>query len=208
MKKLLLSILLITAHANAASLKNPDFSAGLDGWVDVSANGDVIASDGGAVLSAGSGTNSFSAVLLQGDDGFFNFPDPLFLTGTFQTLDFDVWLQKKSVDTTETGLSALHDGLSVVFYDAQNPALDKAFENLLFTHQSLDVAFLAGRTFAMSFELADENDGSNVSVGIDNIIFRTGSVSQVPAPGAFLQLFAGVMFLFSLITVKNKRFQS
>ncbi|HEY6528236.1 MAG TPA: hypothetical protein VIZ65_06045 [Cellvibrionaceae bacterium] len=205
MKKLLLSLLLVAAHANAASLKNADFSTGLEGWVDVSANGDVITSNGRALLSTGSGTNSFSAVLLQGDDGFFNFPVPLSLSSTFQTLDFDIWLQKQSADASETGSSVLRDGLNLVFYDAENPSLDKAFENLSFFHQSLDVAFLVGRTFAMSFELADENDGSNISVAIDNIVFRAGSISPVPAPGAFLQLFAGLMFLLAITTGKNKR---
>lgn len=205
MKKLLLSLLLITTHANAATLINPDFSMGLDSWVDVSANGAVTASDGKAVLSTGSGTNSFSAVLLQGDDGFFNFPDPLSLPSTLQTLDFDIWLENQSVDSTETGASTLHDGLSLVFYHAENQALDKVFENLSFTRQSLDVAFLAGRAFALSFELADEDDGANIAVAIDNIVFRAGTVSPVPAPGAFLQLFAGLMFVTALTLGKTKR---
>ncbi|HRH78521.1 MAG TPA: hypothetical protein PK129_14335 [Cellvibrionaceae bacterium] len=202
MKKLLLSLLLITAQANAATLKNADFAEGLNGWVDVSANGEVTASKGAAILSTGFGTHSFSAVLLQGDDGFFNFSDPLSLPSTLITLDFDLWLQNKSSDASETGESVLRDGLSLVFYDAENQALDKAFENLSFSHQNLDVAFLAGRSFAISFELADENDGANISVGLDNIVFRSGSVSPVPAPGALIQLAAGLMFLAAVIRRK------
>jgi len=188
--------------AAQASIINPNFEDGLDGWNDLSSTGTVIASGGFAEFTGGDGAELFSAVLAQGDDGSFSFSAPVQLSPQTSKFEFSLWLINKVGDTTEAGTSSFPDSFSVSFYDSLDSTLDLIFGELDFTTGgliSLDVSALAGRDVAISFELRDEDDGFNVQIGIDNLVFvERATVSETSS------LMLVLMGLLSL--VMSRRF--
>ena len=168
--------------AAQASIINPDFEAGLDGWNDLSSTGTVITNGSVAEFTGGDGVGLFSAVLVQGDDGSFSFSAPIQLSAQVSKFEFSLWLINKIGDTNETGSSSFADSFSVFIYDSLDSALDLFFGELDFTAGgliSLDISALAGRDVAISFELRDEDDGFNVRIGLDNLVLvESTSVSE------------------------------
>lgn len=184
---------LSVAHA---SIINPNFEAGLDGWNDLSSTGTVMTNGGVAEFAGGDGVELFSAVLVQGDDGSFSFSAPVQLSAQVSKFEFSLWLINKIVDTNETGGSSFSDSFSVFIYDSLDSALDLFFGELDFTPGgliSLDVSALAGRDVAISFELRDEDDGFNVQIGVDDLVLIE-SVS-VPESSSVILIVIGLLSL-------------
>lgn len=202
------SVLFSASVANAIPLVNGTFDTGLDGWQDASETGFVEWNSGSAYLETGDGISLYSAILVQGDDGFFSFLDPILLPMNTLRVEFDLWLDGLFTDQSETGNSIFTDALSFNIYDALDPAMDLHFSDLAFgataTHFSFDIAGLAGREVAFSFELSDENDGFNTRLGIDNIalILETGPVVTVSEPGS-LEL--GLLVFIVLIWMNRRQ---
>jgi len=198
MKKLLLGLFLISAlPVNAASFNNGDFSSGGTSWNDASDTGSVTFSAGQAILETGTGVSGFSAVMVQGDDGFFNFPNPISLASDAKWLSFSAKIDELGADNTESS-SIFTDALNVYLYDALDFNLDLLFltidsdsYSLGFISYMLDVSSLQGRDIALSFELVDENNERNSSVTIDNVAFS----AAVPAPSVLVLLLVGLPFL-------------
>ncbi len=188
--------------AAQASIINPNFEDGLDGWNDLSSTGTVIASGGFAEFTGGDGDDGLSALLVQGDDGSFSFSTPIQLNAHASKFEFSLWLINKFDDETETGGSLYGDRFSVVFYDSLDSAFDLFFHGLDFTLGgliSLDVSALAGRDVAISFELRDEDDGFNVKVGVDNLVFIERAT--VPESSSLILIIIGLLSL-----VASRRF--
>ncbi len=174
----------------AIPFTNGDFSAGTAGWTDASATGSASVVAGQAQLDTGSGTDPYSSVFVQGDDGFFSFPSPVSLDSSITYLNFDIAFIDLGVDSSETGSSPYSDFLSVFLYDANDSFLDiyngplvsTSFFGPTMTTLQFDVSSLAGRDIAISFELSDENDGRDSRVLLDNISFTAEDDNVVPVP--------------------------
>lgn len=182
--------------SSQASIINPNFQDGLDGWNDLSSTGSVITSGGFAEFIGGDGDSGYSASLMQGDDGSFSFAAPIQLNSQISKFEFSLWLINKFDDATETGGSLFTDAFSVVFYDSLDSAFDLFFDNLDFTTGgliSLDVSALAGRDVAISFDLRDEDDGFNVQIGVDNLAFVERTT--VPESSGLVLIMLGLLSL-------------
>jgi len=193
---------IVFSHVSYAGvIANGDFTNGLDNWSDASFTGQVVSNNGIANLSTGTGTGLYSAVLVQGDDGFFNFNSPILIDAQNSWISFDLWQSSKDVDASESGISSLNDALSLSVYDAFDFSFDVLFSDLLVTSQQqnflLDVSSLIGRSVAFSFELNDENDGFDTMFSLDNVQL-TSSVS-VPEPSTLL------IFLLAMYALTRKQ---
>jgi len=200
---------LISLPVFAVPFANGDFSSGLSSWNDASATGTVSVISGEAQLDTGSGTDPYSAILVQGDDGFFNFGSPITLGASDSYLNFDVSFVDLGVDASESGSGFFTDYLAIALYDALDFSYDLIFEPGIdsslaasWTRFHLDISSLVGRDIALSFELADYNDGRNSRVKIDNITFTNGSDAQVPEPASIILLALGLMLM---TTMRNSR---
>ncbi len=202
------SIAFVSTSANAVLL-NGDFSSGLSNWETF---GNVSESDGKVVMSTGAGTASYSASLIQGDDGSFSFGTRFLVESdiNYLTFDFDF---VTSVDVTETGSTSIGDYVDIQLYDYEDFS---GGHDLFFSIDSLsaeavfDVSSLAGREIALFLDLRDFNDGLNSIFTIDNILFSAnlptegsgeGSVS-IPEPNTIL-MFGGALLLLSLFNRKR-----
>ncbi len=134
-------------------------------------------------------------MLVQGDDGFFNFNSPILIDTQQSLFEFDLWQIAHSIDGSESGTSSLTDALNLSIYDAFDPSFDMFFIDFVVTSQqknfSLDISSLAGRFVAFSFELNDENDGYDSTFSLDNV--RLTSPVNVPEPSTLL-LFSIAVF--------------
>jgi len=170
----------------AMPVVNGGFEAGLDGWQDYSGTGFVTWEAGAAVLNTGEGTDPYSAILVQGDDGNFSFTNPIQLPDSVLRLEFDLWLLGQEADATESGTGFFSDFLSLNIYDALDWTFDMQFAALPLsweiTRVSLDISALAGRDVALSFELADEDDGFNIWLALDNVTLVTEALNPAPTP--------------------------
>lgn len=193
-----------------ATLINGNFGSD-NGWNDASATGSTNIVDGEAQLStASAGSSPFSAVLMQGDDGFFTFTDPISLDIDINFLTFDIRFQDDGIDAGETGISIFADFLSVALYDELDfTGLSDLFFNsgddftqsTSWTTVTLDVSALAGHTIALSFELNDESDTRDTSAFLDNVMF---SAQQVSEPASLILYSLGMLVL---ISVNKKRYK-
>lgn len=195
---------LVTGPVFAIPFTNGDFSAGTTGWTDASGTGSASVVVGQAQLDTGSGTDPYSSVFVQGDNGFFSFTSPISLDSSVTYLNFDVAFIDLGADSSETGGSFFSDFLSVALYDAADSLLDifidplvnSGFGSMMMTFQ-FDISSLAGRDIALSFELNDENDGRDSRVLLDNISFtaRNDSVVPVPEPPVIYLMAAGLVLM-------------
>lgn len=189
---------LFVSSASAVPLTNGDFSSGMGDWNDASSFGSATVVGGQAQLDTGAFTDLYSSVLVQGDDGFFNFFSPITLDADVQFLSFDVAFFDLGVDATETGGAFFSDALNIWLYDALDwsydlgidPLVDISFGSTM-TTLLFDVSSLAGREVALSFELSDANDGRNSRVVIDNVEF----IAEVPAPSVILLMATGLLLM-------------
>lgn len=146
----------------------------LDQWTDASASGGVTIADGIATLTTGSGDRPFSAVLVSGDDGGFNFPNPLTLPADARWLVLDTRYERQGEDAAEAGQDTLFtDYLTVVLYVADDPANKQLFapginatQGAGWQRSAFDLRPLAGRRVAISLELTDVDDGFDSQVAI------------------------------------------
>ena len=202
MKKFLSSLALVSTavfaqQALAAPLLNGSFDDA-SAWVDVSYSGSTDISGGVASLSTGAGTDPFSAVLVQGDDGFFSFSNPVSVPTDALTLSFDVRMDQV-VAGDESGFG-FGDFLTVALYDAMDFSYDTFFfgdgfdfsVDSLWTTVSLDISALAGRDLAISFELTDEDDGFDSTVFLDNVEIAGLPPVQVSEPGSLVLMILGL----------------
>lgn len=190
----------------AMPITNGNFEAGLDGWYDASGNGSVSSVDGHALLSTGPGSDFQSAVLVQGDDGWFSFENPVVLPEDTLSINFDAWIYSIKEDSMETGDSVFSDSFSLSVYDSDDYSLDQYFEDIPLDwsqqQYSYDISGLAGRSVAFSFELIDWNDGFDLSVGLDNIFFDTKGAVMVSEPSSLVLIALGV---FALLRVRARQ---
>ncbi|MCF6257639.1 MAG: hypothetical protein L3J98_09305 [Gammaproteobacteria bacterium] len=214
----LLTLLLmnISATALAVPLNNGDFSSGLANWNDASFTGSVSEVDGVAILETTSGVAPLSAVLVQGDNGFFSFFSPITLGSMINYLNFDVAFRDIGIDETESGGSIFTDELMIVLYDEFDPFMDLDFSvgiNAILSPDTvrfnLDVSSLAGRSVALSFELNDENDRRNSQATIDNVSFTVQPDSKPPAmavsePMTLYLFFLGLVFMLIRSFMKHR----
>jgi hypothetical protein len=194
----LLVPVVFSAHA---SFINGDFESGTTGWNDASSTGTTGVVGGSAQLDTGIGSDAFSAILVQGDDGFFTFSSPITLAADVVSLDFDVSFINTGPDQSETGTSFFFtDHLIIALYDALDFSYDMFYDPIDiinasgWTSFSWDVSSLAGREVALSLELVDEDDGFDSRALVDNIRFISPVTTPppentVPEPGT-LYLFA------------------
>jgi len=207
MKKLLLGLILLSAvPVNAASFVNGDFSAGNTAWNDASDNGSISFFGGEAVLQTGTGTSLFSAIMVQGDDVFFNFNDPFLLGNDIEFLHFDALFSQEGQDNLEVvGSGSFSDALFVSLYDYADgsgghdllfdPEINSTVDGMLISY-ALNVSSLQGREIALSFELVDDNDGFDSKVTLDNVLFAPAPQSgTVPSPSVLVLLLAGLPLL-------------
>ena len=194
---LLVSSLSYSGWASAASIVNGSFDSDLSSWSTVTAGGTVVWNNGSAVLTTGNTASYTSALLVQGDDGFFNFPAPIHIDATDNRLNFDASFST-SLNLAETGASILSDYLQVILYDANNSSgnyiladIDTFTPNTSF---SIDLAAYTGLTVALSFELRNFDDGYTSQVVLDNIGFSS-IVSAIPEPNSILLLSSGLLGL-------------
>ena len=184
--------LVVSVSSHAVPITNGDFSDGLSGWSDVSMSGSAsVGSDEALTLGGAAGAEIYSASLWQGDNGFFQFLDPLSLATGEKFLSFDVRLQGQSEDASESGTSLFSDSLSVELYDSFDFTYDLFFQsgsdfavNNAWSTVYLDISSLQGRDFALTINLFDEDDGFNTLFGLDNFMFtKTDSPNDsVPVP--------------------------
>jgi hypothetical protein len=190
-----LQFFVISPFVNASLILNGNFDTDLSHWHDASDNGSVVFDNGVANLSTGNDFGPYSAVLVQGDDGFFNFNSPILIDTQQSLFEFDLWQIAHSIDGSESGTSSLTDALNLSIYDAFDPSFDMFFIDFVVTSQqknfSLDISSLAGRFVAFSFELNDENDGFDTTFSLDNV--RLTSPVNVPEPSTLL-LFSIAVF--------------
>jgi hypothetical protein len=173
---------------NASLILNGNFDTDLSQWHDASGNGAVAFDNGVANLSTGDGFGLYSAVLVQGDDGFFNFNSPILIDAQQSWLVFDLWQVARDIDANESGASLLNDIFNLSIYDAFDPSFDLLFTDLMITSQQqtflLDISSLIGRSVALSFEVNDEDDGFNSTFSLDNVQLTT--LVSVPEPSTLL----------------------
>lgn len=193
-----LNLIVFSQISNAGFISNGDFANGLNDWSDASFPGVVSVNNGAANLAAGSGSGLYSAVLVQGDDGFFNFNTPIVIDVDYSLLKFDLWQLSRAIDTSESATSALKDHLNLAIYDAIDPSFDLLFTDLIITsqlqHFTLDISSLIGRSVAFSYELNDENDGFNSIFALDNVRLSSATVAVSEPKTVLLLLLA--LFLF------------
>jgi len=199
-----IALTFLTLPVFAVPFTNGDFTSGLSSWNDASGSGSVLVSGGVSQLETGSGVDSFSSVLVQGDDGFFNFLSPVSLAASDRFLSFDVQFLDLGVDSSELVAGILTDSLGVNLYDALDFNLDllgivSGIDSSLsgWTHFDVDISSLSGRDVALSFELADVTDGRDSRVYIDNIAFGD-SINTVPEPNISFLFMMGLFFLSAM----------
>ncbi|MEW6995940.1 PEP-CTERM sorting domain-containing protein [Colwelliaceae bacterium MEBiC 14330] len=200
------NVIAFSQVTHAGVITNGDFSNGSTGWADASFTGQVDFDNNTANLSTGAGIGLYSAVLVQGDNGFFDFDDPIEIDAQHSQLTFVLNISEQTVDNTESGISSLNDALNLSVYDAFDPLFDIYFNSLVVTNQPqdylLDLSSLIGRSVAFSFELNDEDDGFNTQFSLDNVQLIT-SVISVPEPSSMLiLLFAMLVFTRKKLTMK------
>lgn len=206
----------VSFTAGATVLTNGDFSTDGIGWNDASSTGSVSFVGGSAQLDTGSGDDPFSSIMVQGDDGFFNFLNPISLGVGETFLNFDVNFSSLGNDVSETGISIFNDYLSVALYDSLDLSYDLIFTlggyssfGDGWTRINLDVSAMSDREFALSFELSDLNDGLDSRVLLDNISFSVaalpgdGDVVPVPEPSIWALLALGVLLLMGSLKLKR-----
>lgn len=185
-----LVLLVVSVGAKAAPITNGDFSQGLSGWNDLSFGGSAnVGSEEALVLGGGAGTGSFAASVWQGDDGFFQFTNPLSLSGNEQYLAFDVLIAGLPEDPQESGASLFRDSISLELYDSLDFTYDLIFQSgsdfavgNIWSTVFLDVSSLQGREFALTVNLFDEDDGFNTLFGLDNFEFTETTSQHDPVP--------------------------
>lgn len=211
-KRLILSglfILTITLSnfVSAASIVNGTFNSDLSGWSTVT-NGGTVQWDvsGKAVLLTGSDAAIFSSALVQGDDGFFSFSDPIVLGSGDDSFKFDFDFSTLVADALETATSLFNDNLKVWLYDADSlgDVLITSIDALTSDSSSFSFNLLPylGHSVAFSFELNDENDGVNSQVALDNIRIEQ---TAVPLSGTLGLEAIGLLGLAGIL-LRNKRF--
>ncbi len=199
---IILCLMLLAGPVFSVPFSNGDFSAGAASWVDASATGSASVVGGQAQLDTGLGSDPYSSVFVQGDDGFFSFGSPVSLDSSVNYLNFDVAFIDLGADTFETGNSSYSDFLRISLYDLIDPSWDIYIDPLVdiglgstMVTLQFDVSSLAGRDIALSFELSDENDGRNSRVLLDNITFTTGGVVSVSAPSVIYLMLIGLILM-------------
>lgn len=192
---------------SAATIVNGNFNSDLsNGWSTVTANGTVAwdSANNTAVLSTGADVAPYSAVLVQGDNGFFSFPNPILLGPGDDFIKFDAVFSTLGVDTVESGAGLFTDNMQVWMYDANglgDVQLAKIDALTSSTSFSFDLASYIGHSVAFSFELNDENDGLDSQVTLDNIRLeqRATPPVNVPEPDTLMLLILGAFGLFRVI---------
>ncbi len=195
--------LFVSLPGFAVPFTNGDFSSGMAAWNDASSSGAVNVVGDVAILDTGAGDDPFSAVLVQGDDGFFNFLAPISLGSDDLYLNFDVRFDDLGADSLESATSLFTDYLLVNLYDALDPFADVYLDPQVdaslaagWHRINLDVSALAGHDVALSFELNDENDGRDSRVQLDNITFsKLPEIIGIPAPHSGALIVCGLLFL-------------
>lgn len=187
-----IAFLVVSVSSHAGPISNGDFSQGLSGWTDLSSGGSAaVGTDETLLLGGGTGAEIYSASLWQGDNGFFEFSDPLSLNAAEKFLSFDVRLEAQPEDPSESGTSFFADSLSLELYDSLDFSHDLFFQSDLdFTVSGswstvfLDISSLQGRDFALTINLFDEDDGFNTLFGVDNVTFTDtdSPKNTVPVP--------------------------
>lgn len=204
-----LNLIFFSQISNAGLISNGDFTDGLDGWSDVSSSGAVSVINGAANFVSGSGTDLYSAVLVQGDDGFFSFNTPLVIDADNAVLKFDLWQLSRTTDIFESAMSVLNDSLNLSIYDAEDPSFDLLFTNFIITSQlqqfTLDISSLIGRSVALSYELNDEDDGFNSTFALDNVELTSASVTVSEPNTIFLILLSLFLFIKTPLMVNKFR---
>ncbi|MDH5445720.1 MAG: PEP-CTERM sorting domain-containing protein [Gammaproteobacteria bacterium] len=208
----------VSFTAGAAMLTNGDFSTDGSGWSDASSTGAITFVGGAAQLDTGSGDDPYSSILVQGDDGFFSFLNPISLGAGEAFLNFDVNFSSLGNDLSESGSSFFDDYLSIALYDSLDFSYDLIFtpgvDSSLgdgWTRINLDVSVLSGREFALSFELSDQDDGFDSRVLLDNISFSETALPgggdttpvPVPEPNTWFLLALGVFLLIGSLKIKR-----
>ena len=193
-----LNLIFFSQLSNAGLISNGDFTDGLDEWTDVSSSGAVSVINGAANFVSGSGVDLYSAVLVQGDDGFFSFNAPLVIDMQHAVLKFDLWQLARTTDTLESAMSVLNDSLNLSIYDSEDPSFDLLFTDFIITSQlqqfTLDISSLIGRSVALSYELNDEDDGFNSTFALDNVELTSATIAVSEPNTIFLILLS--LFLF------------
>ena len=195
-------LFLISNLVNAALILNGNFDNDLEHWHDASDTGSVVFDNEAVNLKAGDGTSVYSAVFVQGDDGFFNFNSPINIESGFSWISFDLWQVSNEVDNTESAIAPFHDYLKLFVYDSIDTSFDLELSGFSVntTQQAFifDISSFIGRSVAFSFELVDEQDGFNAAYGLDNIQLRAQPNTVVPEPSGFLLfLIAFTLFVFT-----------
>ncbi|WP_421859261.1 PEP-CTERM sorting domain-containing protein [Marinobacter salarius] len=184
--------LVVSVSSHAVPITNGDFSEGLTAWSDVSLSGSAsVGSDETLTLGGGAGAEIYSASLWQGDNGFFQFSNPLSLSAEDKFLSFDVRLESQPGDVSESGTSLFADSLSLELYDSLDFTYDLFFQsgsdfavNGNWSTVFLDISSLQGRDFALTINLFDEDDGFNSLFGLDNFAFTASDSpdDSIPVP--------------------------
>ncbi len=178
----------LSNSVSAASIVNGDFNSDLsNGWSTLMANGTAARDsiNNTAVLSTGADVASYSAVLVQGDDGLFSFITPIVLTPGNDFLKFDATFSSLGIDAQETGAGLFTDNLQLWMYDANGlgdvllATIDALTAN---TNFSIDLTSYVGLSVAFSFELNDEDDGLDSRVTLDNVRLEQRSTPPVSVP--------------------------
>lgn len=213
-KQIMLSSLFIASMAlsnavSATPIVNGTFDTDLSGWSAVLNGGDAQQAAGQAVLSTGDDVALYSSVLVQGDDGLFNFPSPILLGAGDDFFKFDAVFTMLDADTLEAG-GGFSDNLQVWLYDEFDSGLDTLIATIdastVGSSFSFNLSSFIGRSVAFSFELNDEDDGFNSQVALDNIRIEQRSVT-VPEPSTFLLIILGWFGLTRKLLSINRKVQ-